>query len=52
MLKLGYTKSQIQFDGKRATYYYPMGVKPDQVQGLCNSRAKALQEADFVNSPF
>lgn len=52
MLKLGYTKSQIQFDGKRATYYYPMSVKPDQVQGLCNSRAKAVQEADFINSPF
>ncbi|WP_312548513.1 DUF5906 domain-containing protein [Massilia sp.] len=52
MSKLGYTKSQIQFDGKRSMYYYPMGVTPDQVQGLCNSRAKAVQEADKLNPPF
>jgi len=52
MSKLGYTKSQIQFDGKRSMYYYPTNVTPDQVQGLRNSRAKAVQEADFINSPF
>lgn len=52
MSKLGYTKSQIQFDGKRSMYYYPMNVKSDQVQGLCNSRAKAVQEAQFETSPF
>lgn len=52
MSKLGYIKSQIQFDGKRSIYYYPMGVTPDQVQGLCNSRAKAVQEAGKPYPPF
>lgn len=50
--KLGYTKSQIQFDGNRSIYYYPIGVTRDQVQGLRNSRAIAVQEADKINSPF
>lgn len=52
MSKLGYTKSQIQFDGERPMYYYPMNVRPDQVQGLRNSRARAVQESHMENPPF
>jgi hypothetical protein len=47
MSKLGYTKSQIQIDGKRSTYYYPMSLSFDQVQGLCKGRARGMQGADF-----
>ncbi|MDM5181177.1 hypothetical protein PO883_28755, partial [Massilia sp. DJPM01] len=47
MSKLGYTKAQIQFDGKRSTYYFPMNVTPDKVQGLCKGSARAVQVFDF-----
>ena len=52
MRKLGYRKAQIQFDGKRPTYYFPMSVEPDQVQGFCKGSAKAVQESDMRIPPF
>lgn len=52
MRKLGYTKSQIQFDGNRSTFYYPMNVTPDQVQGLRKGRAKVVQEGEIRATPF
>lgn len=47
MSKLGYTKAQIKFDGKRSTYYFPMNVTPDQVQGLCKGNARGVQGCEF-----
>jgi hypothetical protein len=52
MRKLGYTKAQIQIDGIRRTHYFPMGVTPDQVQGLCKGGAKVMHGSEIRIAPY
>lgn len=47
MSKLGYAKSQIQVEGRRNTYYYPMGLTPLDVQEWCKSSARVAQGPPF-----
>lgn len=56
MLALGYTKAQYQIDGKRATYYFPIGWAREQVeqkvQGVCNTSAIRVQGNNNEGNPF